>query len=200
MPTGGRSSLPCTAASRSPSAPSRASSKAADCPRTTFDNPVAQSLNPGGAQRPFLALRFQLSAFQPFSVSLRGQSSNVRRVCCWREVIWIRAAGNGGAAFSVVTGRTYGLLGAIRIPVPKPVREPNRWGYEFCQRGALEHSGRSCRTDGNGVTLRTCWSANPQVGFREMLVDCIRSHSPFPLNEHRRKAPTWGPPRIPECM
>jgi len=32
-------------------------------------------------------------------------------------------------------------------------------GYEFCQRGALEHSGRSCRTDGSGVTLRTCWSA-----------------------------------------
>ena len=73
-------------------------------------------------------------------------------------------------------------------------------GYEFCQRGALEHSGRSCSTDGSGVTLRTCWSANPQVGFREMLVDCNRSHSPFPLNEHRRKAPTWGPPRIPECM
>src|ERR1039458_7122093 len=85
-------------------------------------------------------------------------------------------------------------------PSPNPVREPNRCGYEFCQRGALEHSGRSCRTDGSGVTLRTCWSANPQVGFREMLVDCIRSHSPFPLNEHRRKAPTWGPPRIPECM
>src|ERR1039458_6773889 len=81
-----------------------------------------------------------------------------------------------------------------------PTDEANRCGYEFCQRGALEHSGRSCRTDGSGVTLRTCWSANPQVGFREMLVDCIRSHSPFPLNEHRRKAPTWGPPRIPECM
>ena len=28
-------------------------------------------------------------------------------------------------------------------------------GYEFCQRGALEHSGRSCRTDGDGGTLRT---------------------------------------------
>src|ERR1035441_789346 len=87
-----------------------------------------------------------------------------------------------------------------RRPPCEPTDEANRWGYEFCQRGALEHSGRSCRTDGSGVTLRTCWSANPQVGFREMLVDCIRSHSPFPLNEHRRKAPTWGPPRIPECM
>ena len=73
-------------------------------------------------------------------------------------------------------------------------------GYEFCHRGALEHSGRSCRTDGSGVTLRACWSANPQVGFREMLVDCIRSHSPFPLNEHRHKAPTWGPPHIPEYI
>src|ERR1017187_7899158 len=92
------------------------------------------------------------------------------------------------------------LRGTNRAVLPEPTDEANRCGYEFCQRGALEHSGRSCRTDGSGVTLRTCWSANPQVGFREMLVDCIRSHSPFPLNEHRRKAPTWGPPRIPECM
>ena len=52
-------------------------------------------------------------------------------------------------------------------------------GYEFCQRGALEHSGRSCRTDGSGVTLRACWSANPQVGIREMLEKHARSHSPF---------------------
>jgi hypothetical protein len=59
------------------------------------------------------------------------------------------------------------------IPRVGPVR-----GYEYCQRGALEHSGRSCRTDGSGVTLRTCGLANPQVGFREMLVGSIRSHSP----------------------
>ena len=51
-------------------------------------------------------------------------------------------------------------------------------GYEYCQRGALAHSGRSCRTDGSGVTLRTCWSANPQVGLREMLVGCTWSNSP----------------------
>jgi hypothetical protein len=38
-------------------------------------------------------------------------------------------------------------------------------GYEICHRGALEHSGRSCRADGNGVTVRACWSANPQAGF-----------------------------------
>ncbi len=53
-------------------------------------------------------------------------------------------------------------------------------GYEFCQRGALEHSGRSCRPDGTGVTLRTCRALlGPQVGFRETLVDCARSNSPF---------------------
>ena len=52
-------------------------------------------------------------------------------------------------------------------------------GYEFCQRGALEHSGRSCRTDGSGGTLRTCWSANQQVGFRAMLEKMHRSYSPF---------------------
>ena len=57
---------------------------------------------------------------------------------------------------------------------------PSTRGYEFCQRGALEHSGRSCRMDGTGVTLRTCWDANQQVGFREMLEEYDRSHSPFP--------------------
>ncbi len=78
--------------------------------------------------------------------------------------------------------------GLANAPVPSsPVAEVapyrpypcNPRGYEFCHRGALEHSGRSCRTDGSGVTLRTCWSANPQVGFREMLVDYTRSHSPL---------------------
>src|SRR6266478_8176372 len=59
------------------------------------------------------------------------------------------------------------------------VRSPYSRGYEFCQRGALEHSGRSCRTDGSDVTLRTSWSANQQVGFREMLEKHARSHSPF---------------------
>jgi len=52
-------------------------------------------------------------------------------------------------------------------------------GYEFCHRGTLEHSGRNCRTDGSGVTLRTCWSANQQVGLWEMLVDYDRSNSPL---------------------
>jgi hypothetical protein len=53
------------------------------------------------------------------------------------------------------------------------------WRYVCPQRGALEHSGRSCRTDGSGVTIRACWSANPQVGLREMLVGTNWSHSPF---------------------
>src|SRR5579872_550326 len=73
-------------------------------------------------------------------------------------------------------------------------------GYEFCQRGVLKNSGRSCRTGGSGGTLRTCGSANPQVGLREMLVDYAWSLISASVNEHRRKAPTWGPPRIPECM
>jgi hypothetical protein len=36
------------------------------------------------------ALRFQVSAFQRFSFLLRGQSSNVRWVCCWRELVLVR--------------------------------------------------------------------------------------------------------------
>ena len=59
------------------------------------------------------------------------------------------------------------------------IRGPPR-GYEVCQRGALRHSGRSCRTGGNWVTVRTCWLLNQQVGLREMLEDCARGHSPFP--------------------
>ena len=47
---------------------------------------------------------------------------------------------------------------------------------------------------------KTCWSANQQVGLREMLVDDDWSFISVSVNEHRRKAPTWGPPRIPECM
>jgi len=77
----------------------------------------------------FLPSGFRFQHFN-FQLLASRQSSNVRRVFCWREVIWIRAAGIGGAAFSVVTGRTYGLLGAVRIPVPKPVREPNRCNLE----------------------------------------------------------------------
>ena len=52
-------------------------------------------------------------------------------------------------------------------------------GYEFCQRGVLKNSGRSCRTGESGVTLRTCWSANQQVGLREMLEKYDWSHSPL---------------------
>src|SRR2546426_272626 len=52
-------------------------------------------------------------------------------------------------------------------------------GYEFCHRGVLDYSGRSCRTGESEVTLRTCWSANQQVGFREMLEKHDWSHSPL---------------------
>ena len=55
----------------------------------------------------------------------------------------------------------------------------NSRGYEFCHRGVLDYSGRSCRTGESEVTLRTCWSANQQVGLREMLEDYDWSHSPL---------------------
>jgi hypothetical protein len=44
--------------------------------------------------------------------------------------------------------------------------------------GELEHSGRSCRTGGNRVTVRTCWPLNQQVGLREMLGKYARGNSP----------------------
>src|SRR5260370_918763 len=53
-------------------------------------------------------------------------------------------------------------------------------GYEFCQLGVLKNSGHSsCRTGGSWATLRTCWSANQQVGFREMLEEYHWSNSPL---------------------
>lgn len=39
-----------------------------------------------------------------------------------------------------------------------------------------------------------------QVGFRVMLGKRHRSFISVFVNEHRRNAPPWGPPRIPECM
>src|ERR1035437_1845578 len=57
-------------------------------------SPSSYSLHPcfitplvSAFRSPPSGFRFQVSAFQPFSVLLRGQSSNVRWVCCWREVI-----------------------------------------------------------------------------------------------------------------
>ena len=43
-------------------------------------------------------------------------------------------------------------------------------------------------------------AANQQAALREMLVDEPWSLISVSVNEHRRKAPTWGLPRIPECM
>ena len=74
------------------------------------------------------------------------------------------------------------VINSVRNPVHpvNPVNTPlcSLRGYEFCQRGILKNSGRSCRTDGSGVTLRTCWNANQQVGFREMLEEDAWSYSP----------------------
>jgi len=53
------------------------------------------------------ALHFPPSGF---SFLLRGQSSNVRSVCCWREVVSIGCdERNGGGVFSPVIGPTYDL-------------------------------------------------------------------------------------------
>jgi hypothetical protein len=41
---------------------------------------------------------------------------------------------------------------------------------------------------------------NQQAGLREMLVDYAWRLISVSVSGHRRKAPTWGPPRIPECM
>jgi len=60
----------------------------------------------------------------------------------------------------------------------KTIRDNSR-GYEFCQRGVLKDSGRGCRADGSGATLRTSWSANQQVGLREMLENYAWSYSPL---------------------
>jgi hypothetical protein len=65
-------------------------------------------LNTPGFRFPLSPRWFQLSAFQRFSFLLRGQSSNVRWVCCWREVISIRCRTKGGkpkvGAFSLEIG------------------------------------------------------------------------------------------------
>jgi hypothetical protein len=45
--------------------------------------------------------------------------------------------------------------------------------------GAPWNTQDAIAADGNGVTLRTSWYANQQVGFREMLEKGHRSHSPF---------------------
>jgi hypothetical protein len=80
------------------------------------------------------------------------------------------------------TFRPASLAQALLPHVKSPqLRIPLRFlrGYEFCQRGVLKNSGGSCRKGRNGVTLRICWDANQQMGFRKMLEREHRSHSPF---------------------
>ncbi len=77
------------------------------------------------------ALRFTRAAFsfQPFSFFLRSQSSNVRRVCCWPDMIsirrrtkWVKPCVGG---LSPVIGPTYGLA-RLRPVYPPPFTLPAR--------------------------------------------------------------------------
>jgi hypothetical protein len=65
--------------------------------------------------------------------------------------------------------------------------------------GAVWTTQAAVAADGNGH-LKDLLDAKQQMGFRETLEDSAWSNSPYSVNERRRKAPTWGPPRIPECM
>jgi hypothetical protein len=76
-----------------------------------------------------------------------------------------------------------------------------REGMRFVQEAILKKlRGSDCRMDGNWVTISPVGMLNQQVGFREMLVNHVLESLSVFVNEHRRKAPTWGSPRIPECM
>src|ERR1700752_2444088 len=72
----------------------------------------------------------------------------------------------------------------------------------FVSGAPWQHSGRRAKLQRGRKTWhrKDLSDANQQVGFREVLVKLRRITSPYLANEHRRKAPTWGPPRIPECM
>src|ERR1039457_6194982 len=58
-------------------------------------SPSSYSLRPYFRTPLVVAFRSPVSAFQRFGFLLRGQSSNVRRVCCWREAILIRRRKRG---------------------------------------------------------------------------------------------------------
>ena len=64
----------------------------------------------------------------------------------------------------------------------------------------LENSGGGCRRDGNSVTIRPVGMLNQQVAYGRCSRITLGVTISVSVNEHRRKAPTWGPPRIPECM
>src|SRR5258708_7491535 len=89
------------------------------------------------------------------------------------------AAKPGEAAIKATSHR--GILGIRGNKAVKVLTFPRiSRGYEFCQLRVLKNSGHSsCRTGGSWATLRTCWSANQQVGFREMLEEYHWSNSPL---------------------
>src|ERR1051326_5340981 len=110
--------------------------------------------------------------------------------------------GHGEESVFTLLKRSHHSVNSLRSPKDNSVNlliwvHPR--GYEFCQWGVLKNSGRSCRGDGNGATLGPVGVANQQVGFGRCSMMDLESLS-VSVNEHRRKAPTWGPPRIPECM
>ena len=72
---------------------------------------VAQRVKSGGGQtscRPLPSAFILLPSSLP-GHSTRRQSSNVRWVCCWRDVISSRRRTKWGGAFSLVVGPTCGL-------------------------------------------------------------------------------------------
>ncbi len=75
-----------------------------------------------------------------------------------------------------------------------------REGMCFVSGAVLKNSGSKLQDGRNRWHLKPCWNAKPAGGLREMLAKHVWSLISVLVNEHRRKAPTWGPPRIPECM
>jgi hypothetical protein len=112
---------------------------------------VGQRVKAGGGQRQFLALRFQLSAFQRFSFLLHGQSSNMRWACCRRDVISIRRRTNWGQAVgrsSLLIGPTYGLT---RLPASsacaKRARSPPPGAQSMAEIGARPFGWRGTHSN-----------------------------------------------------
>src|SRR3954465_13564169 len=76
-------------------------------------------------------------------------------------------------ALPVSRSQSHPSLTVLEFPTPLSR------GYEFCEWGVLEYSGRSCRTGGNGHTLGPVGVANPQVGFGRCSRNTLRSNSPI---------------------
>lgn len=128
---------------------------------------------------------------------IRKMSLSLQTVACgapWPSKLPAPGVPEPGVDATAIHGRLGARVALLQSPILPTARsayilaqklqklsvdKPHTRGYVFCQRDALRHSGCSCRTDGNGVTVRTCWNANQQVGFREMLGKHARSHSPL---------------------